>query len=94
VTGRRLNDLRGRILFLRGRRVMLDADLAAVYGVTTKRLNEQVKRNGKKFPERYIFQLTKAESECLRSQIATSKKGRGGRRNRSPLSNYWLESLS
>ena len=68
------------ILFIRGQRVMLDADLAALYGVPTKRLNEQVKRNSGRFPLDFAFQLTKEEAEALRSQIATSKRGRGGRR--------------
>lgn len=60
------------IHFIRGQRVMLDADLAAVYGVTTKRLNEQVKRNIKRFPSAFMFQLTKEEFEDLRSQFATT----------------------
>jgi hypothetical protein len=59
---------------------MLDADLAGLYGVTTKRLNEQVRRNRSRFPEDFMFQLTSTEAASLRSQIATSKKGRGGRR--------------
>lgn len=70
------------ILLIRGQKVMLDEDLAAVYGVTTKRLNEQVRRNKDRFPEDFMFQLTKAEHDALRSQIATSKVGRGGRRYR------------
>ena len=69
------------ILLLRTHRVILDRDLAAIYGVTTKRLNEQVKRNAKRFPEDFLFQLTAEEAEALRSQFATSKNpGRGGRR--------------
>ena len=59
----------------RGQQVMLDRDLATLYGVETKRLNEQVKRNIKQFPEDFMFQLTK--DECLRSQIATLNEGRG-----------------
>ena len=55
--------------------VMLDRDLATLYGVETKRLNEQVKRNIKRFPEDFMFQLTK--DECLRSQIATLNEGCG-----------------
>jgi phage regulator Rha-like protein len=66
---------------IRGFRVVLDADLAALYGVPTKRLNEQVKRNAERFPDDFMFQLTKEESESLRSQFATSKSGRGGRRS-------------
>ena len=65
---------------VRGHRVMLDSDLAWLYGVATKRLNEQVKRNRGRFPEDFSFRLTAEEVEALRSQIATSKVGRGGRR--------------
>jgi len=68
------------ILLIRGQKVMLDADLAALYRVTTKRLNEQVKRNRHRFPEDFMFQLTSAEARALRSQFATSNRGRGGRR--------------
>jgi len=68
-----------RILSIRGHRVMLDADLAELYGVPTKRLNEAVRRNAARFPEDFMFQLTAREAETLRSQIATSN-GRGGRR--------------
>lgn len=76
-----------KILLIRGQKVMLDEDLAELYRVSTKRLNEQVKRNIKRFPEDFMFQLTKEEvnilryqidTSSLRSQIATSK--RGGRR--------------
>jgi hypothetical protein len=67
------------IIRVRGQNVMLDTDLAAVYAVTVKRLNEQVKRNKDRFPEDFVFQLTEAEWENLRSQIATSS-GHGGRR--------------
>jgi hypothetical protein len=69
-----------RIFVIRERQVMLDEDLADLYGVETKRLIQQVKRNLKRFPEDFMFQLSKAEAEALRSQIATSNKGRGGRR--------------
>lgn len=75
-----LERLQSSILDLRGERVILDSDLAEVYGVETKRLNEQVRRNAAKFDEKYVFQLTKEEHESLRSQSATSKSGRGGRR--------------
>ena len=68
------------ILLIRPHKVMLDSDLAELYGVTTKRLNEQVKPNRARFPEDFMFQLTVSETEILRSQIATSKKGGGGRR--------------
>jgi ORF6N domain-containing protein len=69
-----------RIFVVRGRQVMLDEDLADLYGVETKRLVQQVKRNLKRFPADFMFQLTRAETEALRSQIATSNDGRGGRR--------------
>jgi hypothetical protein len=69
-----------RILFLRHQRVILDADIATLYGVPVKRLNEQVKRNQTRFPADFMFQLTEKEHAALRSQIATSKKSRGGRR--------------
>ena len=59
---------------------MLDSDLAAIYGVTTTRLNEQFKRNRQRFPTDFAFQLTAEEFAALISQIAMSKKGRGGRR--------------
>lgn len=60
-----------RILTIRDQKVVLDSDLAAVYGVTAKRLNEQFRRNRKRFPEDFAFQLTADEFESLRSQIAT-----------------------
>ncbi len=69
-----------RILLVRGHNVMLDSDLAELYRVSTKRLNEQVRRNHERFPEDFMFQLT--SKEALRSQSATSKRGRGGRRYR------------
>jgi ORF6N domain-containing protein len=69
-----------RIFVVRGRQVMLDEDLADLYGVETKRLVEQVKRNVERFPADFMFQLDEAEAAALRSQIATSKPGRGGRR--------------
>ena len=61
------------IRVIRGQQVMLDRDLAALYGVETKRLNEQVKRNIERFPEDFMFQLTPNEFDNLKSQIATSK---------------------
>ncbi len=69
-----------RIFFLRHRRIILDTDLAALYGVAVKRLNQQVKRNQERFPSDFMFQLTSKEHKILRLQIATSKKGSGGRR--------------
>jgi hypothetical protein len=71
------------ILVLRHQNILLDRDLAALYGVTTKRLNEQVKRNLARFPIDFMFQLTAEEETALRSHFATSKKpatNRGGRR--------------
>lgn len=67
-----------KILFIRGKRVMLDSDLAMLYQVKTRRINEQVARNRKRFPADFMFQLTDEETNCLRSQNATSN--RGGRR--------------
>jgi len=66
-----------RIYYIRGTNVMIDSDLAHLYGVPTKRLNEQVKRNKKRFPESFMFRLTDAEVQALRSQNATLKSGRG-----------------
>jgi hypothetical protein len=73
-------DIRHRILTLRGQRVILDSDLAAIYGVSTGRLNEAVKRNIERFPRDFIMRLSDAEYAALISQIATSKPERGGRR--------------
>ena len=64
-----------KILNIRGKRVLLDSDLALLYGVKTGRLNEQVKRNIKRFPEDFMFQLTKEETLSLISQNATSSWG-------------------
>ena len=74
-----VESIQQRIYLIRVHKVMLDADLADLYGVTTGRLNEQVRRNKRRFPEDFLFQLTEEEQEALRSQIAISK-GRGGRR--------------
>jgi phage regulator Rha-like protein len=68
------------ILLVRGQKVILDADLAKLYGVETGILNRAVKRNIERFAEDFMFQLTTDEVEHLRCQIGTSKKGRGGRR--------------
>ena len=65
---------------IRGQKVILDSDLAKLYEVTTKRLNEQVKRNERKFPDSFRFQLNKEEWDSLRSHFATSSKMHGGRR--------------
>ena len=75
-----VDTLAARIHLVRGQKVMLDADLAELYGVPTKRFNEQVKRNIERFPADFMFQLTNDEHESLRSQFAPSNAGRGGRR--------------
>jgi phage regulator Rha-like protein len=69
-----------RILILRRQRVILDSDLAELYGVTVKRLNQQVNRNQERFPADFMFRLTVKEDQILRLQIATSSKKHGGRR--------------
>jgi hypothetical protein len=75
-------DITRSILVLRGHRALLDSELAALYGVTTKRLNEQVKRNADRFPADFIFRLTRTETEALnRSQNAT-----GSQKHRDPRS--------
>ena len=71
-----------RILFIRGQRVVLDEDLASIFGVSTKRLNEQIRRNLKRFPEDFVFRLSDQEVTDLRSQSATSSSNYGGRRYR------------
>ncbi len=63
------------IHIVRGQQVMLDSDLAQLYGVETRRLNEQVKRNADRFPEDFMFKLTKDEAGNLMSQNATSNRG-------------------
>lgn len=67
--------IQSKILFLRGKRVMLDRDLAILYEVETKVLNQAVKRNITRFPDDFMFQLTNEELKGLRSQIVTSKRG-------------------
>ena len=67
--------IESKILLLRGRKVMLDRDLAALYGVETKALNQAVKRKAKRFPEDFMFRLTKAEMRNWKSQIVTSNYG-------------------
>jgi ORF6N domain len=69
-----------KIFFVRGTRVMLDADLARLYAVSTKNLNKAVKRNASRFPSDFMFQLSPKELHSLRFQTGTSKPGRGGRR--------------
>jgi hypothetical protein len=68
-----------RILILRHQRVILDRDLAELYGVPVRQLNQQVKRNRERFPAYFMFKLTAKEEDSLRSQFVISKKGRGGR---------------
>ncbi len=80
----RAEAIAGRIHVLRGERVMLDEDLAVLYGVPTKRLNEAVGRNLRRFPPDFMFRLTKDEATALKSQFATSNEGRGGRRRSTP----------
>jgi hypothetical protein len=67
-------------MILRGQKVILDTDLAELYGVSVGRFNEQVKRNQQRFPADFMFQLTAKEDQILRSQIAVSRKKHGGRR--------------
>ena len=76
---RKIANLQSAIHLIRGHRVMLDSDLAMIYGVTTKRLNEQLKRNRPRFPADFAFQLTVQEFGTLKSQIATSSS-HGGKR--------------
>jgi hypothetical protein len=76
----RVGNIPQRILTIRGHRVMLDVDLAELYDVPTKSLNQAIRRNMDRFPEDFMFQLTEAEFAGLRSQFVTSKKKRGGRR--------------
>src|SRR3984893_11249323 len=72
-----------RILILRHQRVILDRDLAELYGVPVRQLNQQVKRNRERFPSDFVFQLTAKEDEILRSQTVISSETHGGRRYRS-----------
>ena len=72
LDNRKIDNVESAIYFIRGQRVMPDSDLAAIYGVTTKRLNEQLKRNYSRFPEDFAFQLTAQQFANLKSQFATS----------------------
>lgn len=74
-----LNEIEQCIFILRKQKVMLDSDLAKIYGVTTKNLNKAVKRNLNRFPNDFMFQLSDFESENLRFQTGTSKKHGGSR---------------
>ena len=69
---RKISSIESAIYLLRGRRVMLDSDLAAIYGVSTRQLNQQLKRNRSRFPDDFAFQLSTGEFRNLKSQIATS----------------------
>jgi ORF6N domain len=75
-----LTQIEGVTHIVRGQRVMLDSDLAELYGVPTKALNQAVTRNAERFPDDFAYQLTEQEFADLRSQIVTSKPGSGGRR--------------
>lgn len=79
-----IEDVSRAIIVLRGRKVLLDVELAALYSVTTKRLNEQVRRNRERFPTDFMVQLTAQEAAALRSQFATLKRGRGQHRKYLP----------
>ena len=76
-----VEQVQSKILLLRGEKVILDSDLAALYGVTTSRLNEQVKRNRERFPLDFMFRLGQKEFNDLKSQFATSSSGWGGRQD-------------
>jgi phage regulator Rha-like protein len=76
--------IESRIFLIRGQKVMLDADLAELYGVELRALNQAVKRNADRFPEDFMFQLTAEEFSALRSQIVTLKTGRGQHRKYLP----------
>src|SRR5258708_1859572 len=76
-----LENIENQILLIRGQKVILDSVLANLYGVTTKRLNEQTKRNSQRFPDDFMFPIRFQELVLLRSHFATSNIGRGGRRN-------------
>jgi hypothetical protein len=69
-------------MLIRGEKVMLDEDLAELYGVETSQLTRQVRRNRERFPDDFMFQLTQDEFDALRRQTGTSTGGRGGRRYR------------
>ena len=75
-----IDGIEEKIYLIRGQKVMLDSDLAEIYQVATRVLNQAVKRNLNRFPEDFIFQLTEEETKSLRSQSVTSNKSRGGRR--------------
>jgi hypothetical protein len=72
--------IENRIFLVRGQKVLIDDDLAALYAVEVRALNQAVKRNKKRFPSDFVFRLTAKENEALKSQTVTSKSSRGGRR--------------
>jgi hypothetical protein len=76
----KLEQISSLIRTIRGQKIILDSDLARIFGVPTFRFNEAIKRNLNRFPDDFMFQLTREEHESLTSQIAISKAGRGGRR--------------
>ncbi len=80
VANIKLDDIQNRIFTIRGLQVMIDRDLAELYQVETRRLNEQVRRNIRRFPDEFMFQLSKEEMEYWKSQIATSNKEKMGLR--------------
>lgn len=80
----RVDDISRSILQLRGKRVILDRDLARIYGVQTRTLNQAVKRNGERFPEHFTFRLTREEAEFSRSQSVILNRGRGQNRKYLP----------
>lgn len=79
-----IGEIAQRIHLIRGQRVVLDTDLAAFYGETTKRFNQQVNRNRERFPEDFMFQLNEEEFAALKLQFATLKTGRGQHRKLIP----------
>lgn len=85
--------LERRIYLIRGHKVMIDVDLAELYDVPTKRLNQQVRRNLKRFPEDFMFQLTRKEAESLRSQFAISNTSQGDLRSQIATSKEDSEGL-
>lgn len=87
MTGNELimnKEIQSRIYAIRGVQVMLDEDLAFLYGVDTKVLNQAVKRNSERFPEQFMFQITDEEFDRLRSQVVTLDSGRGKHRKYLP----------
>lgn len=74
-----VDQIQNKVYVIRGVQVMLDSDLAELYGVETRVLNQTVRRNLKRFPDDFMFKLTREENEALKSQIVTSKEGRGGK---------------